>query len=156
PIMNKDQENSNDNSKQNDLQADFTVDLDANESKDLKAGQSTIQGSTAQGSTSQSEGVTSINISSIGQTMDITPSDQSSGSGTIDLEQVNDQTVDLDQQPSQDPDNYGGTRLISPSMAPFGGNVFEPSATPEPPDGDGGTRFVGQDQNSYGQTMDIN
>ena len=154
--MNKDQENSNDNSKQNDLQADFTVDLDVNESKDLKAGQSTIQGSTAQGSTSQSEGVTSINISSIGQTMDITPSDQSSGSGTLDLEQINGQTVDLDQQPVQDPDNYGGTRLISPSMAPFGGKVFEPSATPEPPDGDGGTRLVGQDQHPYGQTMDIN
>ncbi|MFM7974377.1 MAG: protein kinase domain-containing protein, partial [Pirellula sp.] len=154
--MNKDQENSNDNSKQNDLQGDFTVDLDANESKDLKAGQSTIQGSTAQGSTSQSEGVTSINISSIGQTMDITPSDQSSGSGTIDLEQVNDQTVDLDQQPSQEPDNYGGTRLISPSMAPFGGNVFEPSATPEPPDGNGGTRLVGQEQDPHDQTMNIN
>jgi len=154
--MNKDQENSNDKSKQDNLQADFTVDLEVNESKDLKAGQSTIQGSTAQGSTSQSEGVTSISISSIGQTMDITPSDQSSGSGTLDLEQINGQTVDLDQQPSQDPDDYGGTRLISPSMTPFGGKVFEPSATPQPPDGDGGTRLVGQDQNPYGQTMDIN
>ncbi|MFN9625254.1 MAG: protein kinase domain-containing protein, partial [Planctomycetota bacterium] len=153
--MNKDQENSNDNSKQNDLQADFTVDLDLNESKDLKAGQSTIQGSTAQGSTSQSEGVTSINISSIGQTMDITPSDQSSGSGTLDLEQINGQTVDLDQQPAQDPDSHDGTRMISPSMAPFGGKVFEPNASPQPPDGDGGTRLVGQDQNPYGQTMDI-
>ena len=153
--MNKDQENSNDNSKQNDLQADFTVDLDVNESKDLKAGQSTIQGSTAQGSTSQSEGVTSINISSIGQTMDITPSDQSSGSGTLDLEQINGQTVDLDQQPAQDPDSHDGTRLISPSMAPFGGKVFEPNASLQPPDGDGGTRLVGQDQNPYGQTMDI-
>jgi hypothetical protein len=153
--MNKDQENSNDNSNEKDLQADFTVDLDAIESKDLKADQSTIQGSSAQGSTSQGESLTSISITSIGQTMDITPSDQLEGSGTLDIEQSNGQTVDLDQQPAQDPNDVGGTRLISPSMTPFGGNVFEPKVPPQPPEGDGGTGMLGQDQNPYGQTMDI-
>jgi len=159
--MNKDQENSDENSKEKDFQPDFTVDLDAPESKDLKADQSTIQGSTAQGSTSQSEGVTSINISSIGQTMDLTPSSQRLDAGTLDLEQINDQTVDLSEQNPHEPELDGGTRLISPSMSPFGGKVFEPSAPPQAPEVDGGTRLIGQDQiigqdqNPYGQTMDI-
>ncbi|MEK0427355.1 MAG: Serine/threonine-protein kinase PknD [Planctomycetota bacterium] len=153
--MNKDQENPDENSKEKDFQPDFTVDLDAPESKDLKPDQSTIQGSTAQGSTSQSEGVTSINISSIGQTMDLTPSSQSSDSGTLDLDQINGQTVDLSEQNPHEPELDGGTRLISPSMSPFGGKVFERSAPPQAPEVDGGTRLIGQDQNPYGQTMDI-
>jgi len=153
--MNKDQENSDENSKEKDFQPDFTVDLDAPESKDLKADQSTIQGSTAQGSTSQSEGVTSINISSIGQTMDLTPSSQPLDSGTLDLEQINGQTIDLSEQNPQEHALDGGTRLVSPSMTPFGGKVFEPNVPPQAPEVDGGTRLVGQDQNPYGQTMDI-
>ncbi|MFN5272046.1 MAG: protein kinase domain-containing protein [Planctomycetota bacterium] len=153
--MNKDQENSDENSKEKDFQPDFTVDLDAPESKDPKADQSTIQGSTAQGSTSQSEGVTSINISSIGQTMDLTPSSQPLDSGTLDLEQINGQTIDLSEQNPQEHALDGGTRLVSPSMTPFGGKVFEPNVPPQAPEVDGGTRLVGQDQNPYGQTMDI-
>jgi serine/threonine protein kinase len=146
------QNDSQENISDKDQPVDMTVDLDAIASREFESAPST----------SRTEGVTSIDISNISdfnQTMDLSPSMPSMESGTLDLEDANDQTMDL-----SDPSNdyADGTRMVAPSMAPFQGKVFGdtsgtgsdgiPSEAEVPEDG---TKIIGADQGGQDYTMDI-
>jgi hypothetical protein len=146
------QKDSQENISDKDQPVDMTVDLDAIASREFESAPST----------SRTEGVTSIDISNISdfnQTMDLSPSMPSMESGTLDLEDANDQTMDL-----SDPSNdyADGTRMVAPSMAPFQGKVFGdtsgtgsdgiPSEAEVPEDG---TKIIGADQGGQDYTMDI-
>ena len=146
------QKDSPENISDKDQPLDMTVDLDAIASRELES----------EPSTSRTEGVTSIDISNISdfnQTMDLSPSMPSIESGTMDLEDANDQTMDLSELSNQYAD---GTRMVAPSMAPFQGKVFgdtsgtgsdgTPSEAQVPEDG---TKIIGADQGGQDYTMDI-
>lgn len=146
------QKDSQENISDKDQPLDMTVDLDAIASRELES----------EPSTSRNEGVTSIDISNISdfnQTMDLSPSMPSIESGTLDLEDANDQTMDLSDPSSQYAD---GTRMVGPSMAPFQGKVFgdtsgtgsdgTPSEAVVPEDG---TKIIGAEQGGHDYTMDI-
>jgi predicted Ser/Thr protein kinase len=146
------QKDSQENISDKDQPLDMTVDLDAIASRELES----------EPSTSRAEGVTSIDISNISdfnQTMDLSPSMPSMESGTLDLEDANDQTMDLSDPSNQYAD---GTRMVAPSMAPFQGKVFgdtsgtgfdgTPSEAEVPEDG---TKIVVADQGGQDYTMDI-
>ena len=146
------QKDSPENISDKDQPLDMTVDLDAIASRELES----------EPSTSRTEGVTSIDISNISdfnQTMDLSPSMPSIESGTMDLEDANDQTMDLSELSNQYAD---GTRMVAPSMAPFQGKVFgdtsgtgsdgTPSEAEVPEDG---TKIIGADQGGQDYTMDI-
>jgi len=146
------QKDSQENISDKDQPLDMTVDLDAIASRELES----------EPSTSRTEGVTSIEISDISdfnQTMDLSPSMPSMESGTLDLEDANDQTMDLSDPSNQYAD---GTRMVAPSMAPFQGKVFgdtsgtgfdgTPSEAEVPEDG---TKIVVADQGGQDYTMDI-
>jgi predicted Ser/Thr protein kinase len=146
------QKDSQENISDKDQPLDMTVDLDAIASRELES----------EPSTSRAEGVTSIDISNISdfnQTMDLSPSMPSMESGTLDLEDTNDQTMDLSDPSNQYAD---GTRMVAPSMAPFQGKVFgdtsgtgfdgTPSEAEVPEDG---TKIVVADQGGQDYTMDI-
>ena len=146
------QKDSQENISDKDQPLDMTVDLDSIASRELES----------EPSTSRTEGVTSIDISNISdfnQTMDLSPSMPSMESGTLDLEDANDQTMDLSDPSSQYAD---GTRMVVPSMAPFQGKVFGdtsgtgfdgiPSEAEVPEDG---TKIIGADQGGQDYTMDI-
>jgi predicted Ser/Thr protein kinase len=146
------QKDSQENISDKDQPLDMTVDLDAIASREFES----------EPSTSRTEGVTSIDISNISdfdQTMDLSPSMPSIESGTLDLEDANDQTMDLSDPSNQYAD---GTRMVAPSMAPFQGKVFGdtsgtgfdgiPSEAEVPEDG---TKIIGADQGGQDLTMDI-
>ena len=146
------QKDSQENISDKDQPLDMTVDLDAIASREFES----------EPSTSRTEGVTSIDISNISdfdQTMDLSPSMPSIESGTLDLEDANDQTMDLSDPSSQYAD---GTRMVAPSMAPFQGKVFgdtsgtgsdgTPSEDVVPEDG---TKIIGADLGGQDYTMDI-
>jgi predicted Ser/Thr protein kinase len=146
------QKDSQENISDKDQPLDMTVDLDAIASREFES----------EPSTSRTEGVTSIDISNISdfdQTMDLSPSMRSIESGTLDLEDANDQTMDLSDPSSQYAD---GTRMVAPSMAPFQGKVFgdtsgtgsdgTPSEDVVPEDG---TKIIGADLGGQDYTMDI-
>jgi hypothetical protein len=146
------QKDSPENISDKDQPLDMTVDLDAMASRELES----------EPSTSRNEGVTSIDISNISdfnQTMELSPSMPSIESGTLDLEDANDQTMDLSDPSSP----YAqGTRMVAPSMAPFQGKVFgdtsgtgsdgTPSEAQVPEDG---TKILGADLGGHDYTMDI-
>jgi len=146
------QKDSQGNTSDKDQPLDMTVDLDAIASRELES----------EPSTSRTEGVTSIDISNISdfnQTMDLSPSMPSMESGTLDLEDANDQTMDLSDPSNQYAD---GTRMVAPSMAPFQGKVFGDTngtgfdGTPSEPEvPEDGTKIVVADQGGQDYTMDI-
>jgi len=141
--MSKDKDNSNPNVPGDDQHPDVTVNLDDSSSQDQLPNQS------ADNSSHTAENITSIEIVDIGQTMDIPSSNASHGSGTIDIDEAIDQTMDL---ASQDPNLLNGTRLASQTIAPFQGKVFGDQDINQIPDG---TRIISPDTPAADYTMDI-
>jgi len=141
--MSKDPNNNNPSDSDHNPTPDLTVDLDAQLSQDRAGEDSTDRNS------SVGENLTSIEISNFDQTMDLTPSNPSLGSGTVDVDQANDQTMDLE---SLTPRELDGTMMISPSMAPFQGKVFSDE---QPPSAGSETRILGAQSNDADQTMEL-
>ena len=143
--MSKDQDHSNQHAPGNDLQPDATVDLEALNSQE----QTDEPSSTNRSGSTPVDAITSIEISNLDQTMDLTPSTPSLESRKLDVEEVNDQTVDLSGDP---PTGDGATMLLSPSMTPFQGKVFGEQNNAPPEDG---TRILSPDPVANDQTLDI-
>jgi serine/threonine protein kinase len=143
--MSKDQDHSSQHSPGNDIQPDATVDLEALNSQE----QTDEPSSTNRSSSTPVDDITSIEISDLDQTMDLTPSTPSLESRTIVLEQPNNHTVDLSGDP---PVGDGATMLLSPSMPPFQGKVFGEQNNAPPEDG---TRILSPYPVPNDQTMDI-
>lgn len=141
--MSKEPNNINPSDSEHNPTPDVTVDLDAQLSQDRAGEDSTDRNS------SVGENLTSIEISNLDQTMDLTPSSPSLGSGTVDVDQANDHTMDLE---SQTPRALDGTMMISPSMAPFQGKVFSDE---QPPSAANETRMLGAESNDADQTMEL-
>jgi serine/threonine protein kinase len=143
--MSKDQDHSSQHAPGDELQPDATVDLGALNSQE----QTDEPSSTNRSSSTPVDDITSIEISDLDQTMDLTPSTPSLESRTIVLEQPNNHTVDLSGDP---PVGDGATMLLSPSMTPFQGKVFGDQNSAPPEDG---TRILSPDPVPIDQTMDI-
>ena len=143
--MSKDQDHSSQHSPGNDIKPDATVDLEALNSQE----QTDEPSSTNRSGSTPVDDITSIEISNLDQTMDLTPSTPSLESRKLDVEEVNDQTVDLSGDP---PTGDGATMLLSPSMTPFQGKVFGEQNNAPPEDG---TRILSPDPVANDQTMDI-
>ena len=143
--MSKDQDHSSQHSPGNDIKPDATVDLEALNSQE----QTDEPSSTNRSGSTPVDDITSIEISNLDQTMDLTPSTPSLESRKLDIEEVNDQTVDLSGDP---PTGDGATMLLSPSMTPFQGKVFGEQNNAPPEDG---TRILSPDPVANDQTMDI-
>ena len=144
--MSTDPNNVHQSDSENHQIPDVTVDLDAQTTRNRSSEESTSQNS------SSGQDVTSIEISDFDQTMDLTPSNPSSDAMTMDLDQANDQTMDLDSQPRKAID---GTMMISPSMPPFQGKVF---GNGNFEDGNGAgdqTRILAPHPDGADQTMDL-
>lgn len=141
--MSKDKDNPNPNTSGDEQRPDVTVDLDA-----LSSQEPADQNDSSQASNS-GENVTSIEISDINQTMDLTPSSRSLGSGTIDIDEAVDHTMDLS---GQDSIALDGTRIVSPSIEPFQGKVFGQKANDDLQEG---TRILSPSEDPNAHTMEI-